>query len=166
MKKILLILSALVIIAANIGCDQASKQYARKHFKNKPAVHFAMDTLVIVYAENSGGFLSLGSNIKQPFKMIVMIIIPVIAVLFALIFIFTGQYLSWLELFLICGVLGGGISNLYDRIIHNGMVTDFLNVGIGNIRTGIFNLADMAIMFGLLFLVIIQLMKKPKIIPA
>jgi signal peptidase II len=31
-------------------------------------------------------------------------------------------------------------------------VTDFLNVGIGNLRTGIFNIADMAIMTGALLL--------------
>ena len=41
----------------------------------------------------------------------------------------------------------GGVSNLLDRIIH-GAVVDFMNVGIGPLRTGIFNVADMAIMLG------------------
>lgn len=43
--------------------------------------------------------------------------------------------------------LGGGVSNLLDRLIH-GTVIDFMNVGIGPLRTGIFNVADMAIMLG------------------
>jgi len=30
----------------------------------------------------------------------------------------------------------------------SGRVVDFMNVGIGPIRTGVFNVADMAIMFG------------------
>lgn len=162
MKKIILILFALAVIAANIGCDQASKQYARKHFKGKPAISFAKDLLIIVYAENTGGFLSLGSNIKKPYKTFIMITVPVIAISLALVFILTGKYLTKLELFLLSCVLGGGISNIYDRVIHNGYVTDFLNVGLGNIRTGIFNLADMAILFGLIFLVIIQVLKKPE----
>lgn len=43
--------------------------------------------------------------------------------------------------------LAGGASNLLDRITY-GMVIDFMNVGIGPLRTGIFNVADMAIMLG------------------
>ena len=162
MKKILLILSAIAVIAANIGCDQASKQYARKHFKGKPVISFAGDTIDIVYAENSGGFLSLGSRMKQPLKNSIMIIIPIAAIFLALVFIFFSKHLSNLELFLLCSVAGGGISNIYDRITHKGLVTDFLNVGIGPIRTGIFNLADMAILFGLILLVLIQMGKKPE----
>lgn len=158
----MLIIFALVIIAANVGCDQASKQYARKHFKGKPSISFAKDTLLIIYAENAGGFLSLGSGIKQPYKNLIMITVPIIAIGLALVFMLFSKYLSNLEVFLLCSVLGGGISNIYDRVMHNGYVTDFLNVGIGGIRTGIFNLADMAILFGLIFLVIIQVIKKPE----
>lgn len=44
-------------------------------------------------------------------------------------------------------LVGGGVSNLLDRIIH-GTVIDFMNVGIGPLRTGIFDVADMAIMLG------------------
>jgi signal peptidase II len=39
-------------------------------------------------------------------------------------------------------ILGGGLSNWIDRIADHGLVLDFLNVGIGSFRTGIFNLAD------------------------
>jgi signal peptidase II len=34
------------------------------------------------------------------------------------------------------------------------MVIDFMNVGIGGLRTGIFNVADMAIMLGAAILVL------------
>ena len=44
-------------------------------------------------------------------------------------------------------VVAGGVSNLADRVAH-GAVVDFLNVGLGSLRTGIFNVADMAIMTG------------------
>jgi signal peptidase II len=47
--------------------------------------------------------------------------------------------------------LAGGISNLVDRVTH-GSVVDFMNVGLGPLRTGIFNVADMAIMTGLVIL--------------
>ena len=45
-------------------------------------------------------------------------------------------------------MLAGGIGNLIDRIFFENGVIDFLNVGVGNWRTGIFNVADMAIMVG------------------
>ena len=45
-------------------------------------------------------------------------------------------------------IIGGGLSNLIDRLVNNGAVIDFLNLGIGSLRTGIFNVADMAIMLG------------------
>ena len=41
----------------------------------------------------------------------------------------------------------GGASNLVDRVMH-GSVIDFMNVGVGPLRTGIFNVADMAILLG------------------
>ena len=47
--------------------------------------------------------------------------------------------------------VAGGISNLVDRIAM-GSVIDFLNVGIGPIRTGIFNVADVAILAGIALL--------------
>ncbi len=48
---------------------------------------------------------------------------------------------------LVC-VLSGGIGNLIDRLSNDGLVTDFINVGIGPIRSGVFNVADIAITFG------------------
>src|SRR5205085_8022054 len=44
-------------------------------------------------------------------------------------------------------VVAGGASNWLDRIVA-GSVVDFLNVGVGPVRTGIFNVADAAIMIG------------------
>ena len=46
-------------------------------------------------------------------------------------------------------MMGGGVGNLIDRIFNDGAVVDFLNIGIGSVRTGIFNVADMSIMLGL-----------------
>jgi signal peptidase II len=49
--------------------------------------------------------------------------------------------------------VAGGLSNLVDRIAM-GSVIDFLNIGIGPIRTGIFNVADAAIMVGMVLLLV------------
>lgn len=49
-------------------------------------------------------------------------------------------------------VIGGRLSNLIDRLLHDGLVVDFLQVGVGPLHTGIFNRADVAIMDSLALL--------------
>ena len=46
-------------------------------------------------------------------------------------------------------MLGGGVGNLIDRLVNDGRVIDFMHVGVGVLRTGVFNVADMALMAGL-----------------
>jgi len=49
-------------------------------------------------------------------------------------------------------VWAGGASNWVDRVAR-GSVVDFLNVEFGALRTGIFNVADAAVMLGACILV-------------
>lgn len=57
-------------------------------------------------------------------------------------------------------IVAGGIANLYDRLFHSFQVIDFLNFGIGNLRTGILNVADMSVTFGGLLLILYEYTKK------
>jgi signal peptidase II len=50
-------------------------------------------------------------------------------------------------------IAAGGIGNLVDRIAY-GEVRDFLNFGIGRLRTGIMNLADLYILAALILIVV------------
>ena len=52
--------------------------------------------------------------------------------------------------------VAGGASNWIDRLAR-GFVVDFLNVGVGPVRTGIFNVADVAIMAGAAIMLIAEL---------
>jgi len=56
-------------------------------------------------------------------------------------------------------IVSGGLSNFIDRIIYNGVVVDFLNIGIGNFRTGILNIADIAITLGIILMLYGSLIK-------
>lgn len=49
-------------------------------------------------------------------------------------------------------LLGGGVGNLIDRVFNEGRVIDFMNIGIGSLRTGVFNVADIAISCGAVWL--------------
>ncbi|MBN2442822.1 MAG: signal peptidase II [Spirochaetales bacterium] len=162
-KRIMVIVLVVLTVMINIALDQGTKYLARENIKNHGRINVIHTFFILQYAENDGGFLGLGSGIPQPFKTIVLIIFPVIMVTGLLIYLIIGKNLTLLHIVSISCILGGGISNIYDRLAHNGFVTDFLNFGIGNIRTGILNVADLSITFGVIFLLIIHLIHEKKV---
>ncbi len=146
------VLFCIVLVFACIGCDQVSKRIAQKALPGKGTVSVLGDVVVLVYAENRGAFLSLGSGFSGHERLLFIILIPAVAVIGMSIYIalrlrtITVATLAALSLF-----IGGGIGNLIDRVFR-GIVIDFINIGIGGLRTGILNLADLYVFFGLITL--------------
>lgn len=152
---------AISIILVNIALDQITKEYARENYKGKGTIEIIDDFFVVHYAENDGAFLSFGSNLTEPFKTLLLTIVPAIFLLaFTLYIFFHNKHLSRIQLVCISTIIGGGISNIFDRIFFGGFVTDFMNFGIGSLRTGILNFADMSITFGAIILIIVQFIKE------
>jgi signal peptidase II len=111
----------------------------------EPSRSLLGDTVRLSYAENTGGCLSLGANLAPAARTAVFTIGTALLLLGMVAFgrAWTGWRLLALALF-----VAGGSSNWIDRAMH-GVVVDFLNVGIGPLRTGVFNVADVAIMTAL-----------------
>jgi signal peptidase II len=61
-------------------------------------------------------------------------------------------------------VASGGMGNLLDRLFNHGAVRDFMNLGIGPIRTGVFNVADVLIVTGAVLFLIFSLKAEKKLI--
>ena len=146
LKRLVLIVNLLL---ACVGCDQTTKSLAREHLQSRPAITFLGDTLRLQYAENPGAFLSLGASLPHRWATAVFTVGAAVAILAALAYAVVAARLGVMELVALSLICGGGIGNLIDRILFDGNVTDFLNVGFGSIRSGIFNVADMALMLGL-----------------
>ena len=113
---------------------------------------FLADTVRLEYAENAGAFLSLGSELPLWLRTVLFTAGTGLILAFAAVAVYRAHSSALPQIGLAL-LLGGGISNLADRIRH-GAVVDFLNVGIGSVRTGIFNLADMVILLGVALLVV------------
>lgn len=144
----------IMIILLTVGCDQGTKALARSYLGQGNVVSLLGGVLVMRYVENPGAFLSLGAWLPLPVRSALFVAVP-IAILAALI-IYVARRKD-IRVLLGVGfsfVAGGGIGNLLDRVIHNGRVGDFLNVGLGSFRTGIFNVADLGIMLGCLLLIV------------
>ncbi|MEM1349187.1 MAG: signal peptidase II, partial [Myxococcota bacterium] len=141
------ILVSLVLVFS-VGCDQATKVVARDRLVGEPMASYFGDTIRIVYAENTGAFLSLGASLPDWLRMAIFIVFVSAFLLGGLWWTLRTPELSRRMIFAASLLIGGGIGNLIDRVVFDGRVTDFLNLGVGSLRTGIFNIADVWIMVG------------------
>jgi signal peptidase II len=151
----------LTIIALCVAIDQMTKWLAKTYLAPDGFFSFAGDMFRLQYAENTGAFLSFGSGLPEHWRHIVFTVFVGIFLLGLLAYVLFNRNLPRDYMTCLALVCGGGISNLIDRIAYGGRVVDFLNVGIGPLRTGIFNVADMAITGGALLVLIDGLRKKP-----
>jgi signal peptidase II len=145
-KKATLITSTLCLC---VGCDQVTKTAAQIHLPSSQPIYVMGDVFRFQYAINRGAFMGLGAGLSHPVRFWALIVFAGVALIGMLRFVWVSQELNQPVSILGASlVIGGGLSNLIDRLLNNGAVVDFMNMGVGNLRTGIFNLADVAIMFG------------------
>ena len=147
----------LLIVFICVGCDQTTKTIAKAHLEYAPPIDYLNGVFKLMYKENTGAFLGLGENLPPYLKYLVLIFIPTL-VLFVFAATFLKTSTSYIQFIAVSLIVAGGIGNMIDRI-REGAVVDFMNIGYGNIRTGIFNFADVAITFGLILLLVFGLRK-------
>jgi len=150
-KRLLLIVCVLVCCA---GCDRVSKNYAEGRLSRTQAVSFLAGSVRLQLSHNEGAFLSLGASLPEPWREAIFrgAVACMLAGLLAYA-VFFAPSSPWP----VAGaslIFAGGASNLADRFLYDGYVVDFINVGVGSLRTGIFNVADMAITAGILMLLV------------
>ena len=151
-KRIFNIVLILVVLVSNVGCDQVSKAIARNALSANQSVSFVNDHITLMKVENRGAFLSIGSALPVFLRIILLNILPLAILGLAGFYVFTKTNLSRLTTIGTCFVIGGGLGNLYDRMMY-GSVTDFLHIDFVIFQTGVFNLADVSIMMGMFVIV-------------
>ena len=148
MKKIQRTSFIFFVLFSCVGCDQVTKDIARQSLAGHGKVSLLGDTLRLTYTENPGAFLSLGAHIPDHYRYLVFTCLVGLFLAGLFIYLLKSRQLNNSTAFALSLTLGGGIGNLIDRILHHGRVIDFLNLGVGSLRTGIFNVADIAITVG------------------
>jgi signal peptidase II len=137
-----------------VGCDQAVKAIARDALASSPPVSLFGGAVRFEYAENPGAFLSLGAGLPPQVRFLLGVVFVALALAGLLVFMLRSTSLSPGQKAGLSLIVGGGFGNLIDRVANNGHVIDFVSVGIGSLRTGIFNVADMAITAGVLIMLV------------
>jgi signal peptidase II len=104
--------------------------------------------------ENTGGFLGLGSGLPIEARTALFSVATAVLLLGLVAYGIRLRWTGW-PAFGLTLFVGGGVSNWVDRVLH-GSVIDFINVGVGPLRTGVFNVADVAIMGGVAILLVYE----------
>jgi signal peptidase II len=143
--------AALLVMAALIAADQLTKRLAAALLVEGDRHSYLGDLLRVELARNPGAFLGLGARLPQAVRTGIFTWGVAGLVLWTL-WIALVRRPPRLHALGAALVAAGGIGNLWDRLLAGGLVIDFLNLGIGGLRTGIFNVADLAIVAGVILL--------------
>jgi signal peptidase II len=143
-----------IMLFACVGCDQTTKSLARDHLLGRGPLSFFNDTVRLQYVENPGAFLSVGSSLPHAWRTAVFTVGAGGVLTGVFLFAALARKCGPWQIAALSLVCGGGVGNLLDRVRYDGHVTDFLSMGLGPLRTGIFNVADVALMAGMALLII------------
>ncbi|HVJ28920.1 MAG TPA: signal peptidase II, partial [Gammaproteobacteria bacterium] len=115
----------LLLVVMTIGCDRVTKQLATESLAGEPTRSFLADTFRLTYAENVGGFLSLGAGMPSALRNAVFTFVTGTLLVVLTVFAWRQRGSAWhaaaFALF-----IAGGASNWFDRV-SDGRVVDFMN---------------------------------------
>jgi signal peptidase II len=144
----------LVVLFACVGCDQTTKSIAKSVLPETEALSFLGDSVRLRLVYNPGGFLSFGASLPEPLRKGIFTIGVGFLLLGSLAYALYANTRFPSEVLAAALVFSGGVGNLLDRLLYNGSVVDFISLGFGSIRTGIFNLTDLSIILGVVLLLV------------
>ncbi len=149
-----------IIVLLSIVSDQISKVWARNNLESYIEKNIFGDVFSLIKVENTGAFLGMGSELPETLRVLLLIVLPVIVLISITIYTYIDKSLNKISIIGFSFIIGGGVANIFDRIIF-GSVTDFLYLNFGGVfKTGIFNIADLWVTTGMV-LILISSFKKP-----
>ncbi len=142
------------VLVACVGCDHASKVAAIALIEPGRVISLASGALRFEVVYNAGAFLGIGAGLPPLLRTFVLGGLVPSGLLVLVAGVLRSATATPFQLAALGLIVGGGFGNWIDRILHDGHVTDFVSLGIGRLRTGIFNFADIAVVGGMLALLI------------
>jgi len=118
----------------------------------KGQINVIKDYFQLIWVENKGAFLGMGSDMNPTLRLVFLLVLPTLVLGYVIYYILKTKELDRMSLIAFCCIVGGGIANVFDRVVF-GEVTDFFYINLGGIfRTGIFNVADLSVTTGMIIL--------------
>lgn len=154
------LIAVLAVVIVSVGLDQWTKKLAVDHLFGEPDQFFFGDLFRLTFVENRGAFLSLGANLSDGMRNILLNIFPAVLLVALFVYVLISRSINKWQIIGLAFIVGGGLSNIVDRILY-GHVVDFLHMKAFGLQTGIFNVADMAIMLGMFIMLPFAFQKEP-----
>mgnify|MGYP001436497760 FL=1 len=143
-----------LIVGLSIAFDQLSKIWVRNNFESYIEKSIIGDVFTLIKVENTGAFLGMGSELSEIPRILLLIVLPIIVLISISLYTYLEKTLDQTSIIGFSLIIGGGIANIFDRIVY-GSVTDFLYINLGGIfKTGIFNIADLSVTTGMILILI------------
>jgi len=130
-----------------VAAGWLAKLAAVRFLDGRPPVELLGGTLRLTLVENPGAFLGLGRSLPEAARRAILVVGIGAVLLGALAWLMAARSLRPAKTLAAVLMIGGGLSNLLDRL-PDGRVTDYVVLSAGPLRTGVFNLADAAILAG------------------
>ena len=149
------------IVFLSIVLDQISKILVRNNFESYIENSIIGDVFKLIKVENTGAFLGMGSELSETLRILLLIVLPIIVLIGITVYTYIDKALEKMSIIGFSLIIGGGIGNIFDRIVY-GSVTDFFYLDFwGIFQTGIFNIADFSVTTGMILILISSFKKNP-----
>ena len=143
-----------IIVFLSIALDQISKIWVRNNFESYVENSIIGDLFTLIKVENTGAFLGMGSELPEKLRVLLLIVLPIIVLIGITAYTYIDKALDKISIIGFSLIIGGGIGNIFDRIVY-GSVTDFFYLDFwGIFQTGIFNIADLSVTTGMILILI------------
>ena len=124
----------ILTIVLTIAVDQISKIIVRTYVVPSERSNIIGTYFTLHNVENAGAFLGMGSDLSPLLKLILLLILPIVVLSFVTYHIFKDKSLDKVSVFAFACIIGGGIANVFDRVVY-GSVTDFFHIDLGGVFT-------------------------------
>jgi signal peptidase II len=141
-----------------------TKSIAKESLASAAPVSLLNDSIRVEYTENPGALLGLGANLPGSVRFLVLVVFVTVVLTTTLVVALNTRSFNLMQVVGLSLVTAGGMRNLLDRLFNNGAVIDFVRLRIGPLQTGIFNLADVAIMIGGATFLLFSVKSKTKVV--
>jgi signal peptidase II len=139
----------VLVVMVWVIFDQVTKAIARATLLNSPTIELLGGFVRLLYTENPGAILGLGATLPDVVRFGLFYVFVAVVVVAAFVAALKSTGAHWMQLSGLALLTAGGLGNLIDRLVNGGLVVDFMVLGIGPVHTGIFNMADVAVMAGM-----------------
>jgi signal peptidase II len=152
-------LAPFALTASILLLDQATKALVVARVERGTIAWSCLgDFFWLIHARNPGIAFSLGDGLAPALRSALFIALPLVLVAGIVVYYFKSKDLTVLQRWALCGIAGGGLGNLVDRIARPEGVVDFLSVKFyglfGLERWPTFNVADSSVVVSAILLAI------------